>query len=459
MVQGAVPDDLNGAFYRVGPDPQFPPKLGVDIPFNGDGMVSMFKFEDGRVDFRSRYVRTPKFLAERDAGEALFGAYRNPFTDDPRVKGVSRGTANTNIVWHGGRMMALKEDSHPIEINPLTLDTIGPFNFGGQLDSATATAHPKIDPRSGNLVFFGYAAKGETTPDIAYYEADAEGNLVFARWFEAPYSSMQHDFAVTENHIVFPVFPLRSNLAWLREGEPAFKWDPSMPMYLGVVNRLDPEATISWHVGPTCFASHVMNAYEHDGKIHLDMPVGETNVFPFFPEINGNDFDAAAATPYVSRWTIDLASPSQDFTRRQLTDIPGEFPRIDERSATLPYDAGFVCMMGPDPTVPEGYTKLRFNLLGRLDSRTGEATTHYVGDASATQEPIFVPRPGSTDPGDGYLMALINRFEEMRCDLLILDATRIDEEPVATIALPMRLRNGLHGTWVDGADLSAYAAG
>lgn len=459
VVQGEVPSELSGAFYRVAPDPQFPPKLGTDIPLNGDGHVSMFRFHEGRVDFRCRYVRTAKFVVERNAGRALFGAYRNPYTDDPSVAGLSRGTANTNVLWHAGRMFALKEDSHPVEIDPLTLETLGSYDFSGALRSLTATAHPKVDPGTGALVFFGYAAKGEPTPDIAYYEADAAGNVVFERWFAAPYASMVHDFAVTENYVVFPIVPLVSDLVRLKQGAPYFAWDPSLPMYLGVLRRRDPDGPIRWFVGRSRFASHTMNAFEEGTKVHVDTSVGDSVVFPFFPEINGAPFDAEAATPYVSRWTVDVASQTDDFAETRLSDAPGEFPRIDERVATLPYRYGYACMDDPNPNEdePASMAGFHFTAIGRIDHSTGQTSLHPVGAASATQEPIFVPRPGGVEEGDGYLLALVNRYHEMRSDLVILDAQRVEDEPVATINLPLRLRNGLHGTWIDGADLESYS--
>lgn len=452
VIQGEIPRDLFGTFYRVGPDPQFPPMSGNDIPLNGDGMVSLFRFEDGQVDFKCRYVKTPKFLAERTAGRALFGAYRNPYTDDPSVCGISRGTANTNVLWHGGRMLALKEDSHPVEINPLTLETLGPWDFNGGLTSATTTAHPKIDPRDGSLVFFGYAARGETTPDIAYYEADIDGKIVSERWIKAPYSSMVHDFAVTENHVVFPIVPLISDLQRLKDGYPHFAWDPSKPVYLGVLPRRDPDAPVRWFVGEPRFASHTMNAFEEGGRIHIDMSVGESVVFPFFPEINGAPFDPEAATPYMSRWTLDLNKPTDDFSQNRLSDIPGEFPRINESRASLGYRFGYMSMQSGvhDPTMPPSASGMRFDLIGRIDLDSGVTSTHYVGDTSATQEPMFVPRRGGTSEDDGYLLALINRYDEMRSDLLILDAAHVEGEPLATVALPLRLRNGLHSTWLDG---------
>ncbi|MDF2789305.1 MAG: lignostilbene-alpha,beta-dioxygenase, partial [Neobacillus sp.] len=196
-VDGDLPTEINGAFYRVGPDPQYPPLLGEDIYFNGDGMVIMFRFENGRVDLKSRYVRTDKFLLERNAGRALFGAYRNPFTDDPSVKGEIRGTANTHVIFHSGQLFALKEDSPPVAMNPLTLETLGYWDFHGKLNSETFTAHPKIDPQTGEMIAFGYATKGIDTPDITYYVINTSGEIVHEVEFKAPYAAMIHDFAVT----------------------------------------------------------------------------------------------------------------------------------------------------------------------------------------------------------------------------------------------------------------------
>jgi carotenoid cleavage dioxygenase len=115
-----------GTFYRVGADPAWPPLA--------DGMVAMFRFGNGFCDFRSRYVRTPRFVAERAARRSLFGAYRNPFSDDLSVAGLSRGLANTNVYWHGGRLLASKEDSplpfhyrHPVTGKDFVPDSWGAF--------------------------------------------------------------------------------------------------------------------------------------------------------------------------------------------------------------------------------------------------------------------------------------------------------------------------------------------
>ncbi|MEI9964749.1 MAG: carotenoid oxygenase family protein [Caulobacteraceae bacterium] len=143
-VEGDIPTDLDGAFFRVQPDPAHPPLLGDDIAFNGDGMIAQFRFKNGRVDFKQRYCQTDKYRLEREAGRALFAAYRNPINDDPLVKGkYPRGTANTNAFFHGGYLFGLKEDSPAVAMDANTLETFGYHDFDGQVTSPTFTAHPR----------------------------------------------------------------------------------------------------------------------------------------------------------------------------------------------------------------------------------------------------------------------------------------------------------------------------
>ena len=146
-VIGTIPNELNGAYYRNSADPTYPPLLGKDIFLNGDGMVHMVRFDNGHADLKTRYVRTRKFELERKARRALFGAYRNSFTDSAEVAGEDNNTANTSMLWHHGKLYALKESGRPYELDPATLATLGERDFNGQLHSKTFTAHPKLDPR------------------------------------------------------------------------------------------------------------------------------------------------------------------------------------------------------------------------------------------------------------------------------------------------------------------------
>ena len=149
-IEGTIPAEIRGAFYRAIPDPAFPPKFEDDNVLSGDGMISKLHFrDDGSVDFDMKFVQTARHKAEVAAGKALFGRYRNPFTDDAEVAGVDRTVANTTPVWHAGKLLMAKEDGHAYRIDPHTLETLGSYDFDGALKSETMTAHVRVDPVTG----------------------------------------------------------------------------------------------------------------------------------------------------------------------------------------------------------------------------------------------------------------------------------------------------------------------
>ena len=117
VVTGEIPRALEGALYRNGANPQFAPR-GRYHWFDGDGMIHGFFFENGRVSYKNRWVRTEKWKRERAAGEALFGGIMDPTVTHESVAGVSPNAANTNIVWHAGRLLALWEGGLPTELDP-----------------------------------------------------------------------------------------------------------------------------------------------------------------------------------------------------------------------------------------------------------------------------------------------------------------------------------------------------
>lgn len=168
IVRGELPKDLAGTLYRNGPNPQFAPRDPNHHWFIGDGMIHAFHIEDGHVAYRNRWVRTPKWELEHAAHRSLFGAWGNPATTDPSVQGMDNGVANTNIVWHAGKLFALEEGHRPFALDPETLAAQGYWDFGGAFTGARFTAHPKIDPETGEMVFFAYSAAGRFSPTLAY---------------------------------------------------------------------------------------------------------------------------------------------------------------------------------------------------------------------------------------------------------------------------------------------------
>ena len=210
IIEGELPRDLNVTYFRNGPDPQFPPR-GWHHWFAGDGMLHQFKIQDGRMRYRNRWARTVKWNLEREAGEALFNPF-NPMESEPSVAMMETdGLANTNVVWHGGRLLALEEGHLPFELDPETLESKGAWSFEDGY-AGPFTAHPKMDPKTGEMLFFGYSAGGMFSPLINFAVVDREGRVTRSEQFEAPYMAMVHDFVVTDEHVIFPIFPLTGSM-------------------------------------------------------------------------------------------------------------------------------------------------------------------------------------------------------------------------------------------------------
>ena len=204
-VTGEIPKALDGTLYRNGPNPQFAPR-GHYHWFGGDGMVHAFTLENGRATYRNRWVRTPRFELERKAGEALFGGFGDPSKSHPSVIGKDFGVANTHIIYHAGKLLALEESRLPFELTR-SLDSVGYNTFGGVLPTTIEgrfTAHPKIDPENGELVGFSYSGSGIFGTRMSLVIVAATGELLRQDFFEAPYCSFVLDFLMTRDHVFCP---------------------------------------------------------------------------------------------------------------------------------------------------------------------------------------------------------------------------------------------------------------
>jgi len=444
VVRGEVPKELNGALYRIGPNPQYPPRDGNHHWFAGDGMVHGFVIRDGRVDYRNRWVGTPKFMAERAAGKSLFGTFGNPMTTDPDWVGKDSGLANTNIVHHAGRLMALEEGHPPFEVAEETLEPKGYHTFDDKFAGGRMTAHPKMDPESGEMVFFGYSTGGYFTDQMAYNVVGADGAISRADTFQAPYASMVHDFMVTRDHVVFPVLPLTGSLERAMKGQSPFAWEPEIPGWLGVMRRDAAIDTIKWIEIPACYVFHPMNCFDTaDGRIVAD--VCKYAAAPLFPHADGTPGDRTKAVARLTRWTIDPAAGT--VSESLLDDRPSEFPRFDERLAGLGYRHGW---MATSPNVgPVGSE--RFTDIVHVDLEAGTSSVWSDGEASHVSEPVFVPRSPDAAEGDGWVLFTVFRADENRSDLVILNAQDTGGEPQAVCELPHRVPHGFHGNWVGAA--------
>ncbi|KGI70130.1 carotenoid oxygenase family protein [Mycolicibacterium rufum] len=406
-VDGAIPPELDGWYLRNGPNP----RAGTGHWFTGDGMIHGVRIEGGRAAwYRNRWVRTDSF-------DDPFPLYREDGT-----RNLRSSVANTHVVNHAGRTLALVESSLPYEISN-DLETIGAYDFDGRLFDAM-TAHPKICPTTGELHFFGYGNLFE--PHVTYHRADASGALVVDRPLQVPALTMMHDFALTANHVVFMDLPIVFDAEAAMSGGMPYRWDDDYGARFGVMRRDDPFAEVRWFDIDPCYIFHVVNAHEA-GDVLTVQAVR-------YPELWRHDggFDAQAVM-----WTYAIDLRRGTVTESQLDDRAVEFPRIDDRLATLP--ARYSVSVGKASLV-------------RHDLVTGEAAVHRFGTATSPGGPgeaVFVPSTsGPAGETSGWYLAYVYDPARDGSDLVILDASDFTGPPVARIALPQRVPYGFHGNWI-----------
>ena len=407
-VDGAIPPELDGWYLRNGPNP----RGDSSHWFVGDGMVHGVRIEDGQAKwYRNRWVRTDSFVEDF------------PLYGPDGTRNLRASIANTHVVNHAGKTLALVESSLPYEITN-DLQTVGAYDFGGKLIDSM-TAHPKICPTTGELHFFGYGNMFQ--PHVTYHRADANGELVINRPVEVPALTMMHDFAMTAGHVIFMDLPIVFNLdaAITGTGMP-YRWDDNYGARFGVLRRDDPFGEIRWFGIDPCYVFHVANAYDAADGNSIELQAVR------YPELwrNNGGFDADGA---LWSWTINLADGT--VTERQLDDRAVEFPRIDDRLAGL--QARYTVSVAGDRLV-------------RYDLTDGSAAEHDFGRGTPG-EAVFVPSvSGTADESNGCYMTYVYDPDRDGSDLVILDASDFGGTPVATVHLPQRVPYGFHGNWITG---------
>ena len=357
------------------------------------------------------------------------GAYRQLRYPVRRLNGdgsrnLRSAVANTHIVNHAGKTLALVESSLPYQVTK-DLETVGCYYFGGKLNDAM-TAHPKICPTTGELHFFGYC--NLFSPHVSYHRVDADGELTVNRPVDVEALTMMHDFAMTAGHVIFMDLPIVFNIdiAINGTGDMPFRWDDEYGARLGVLRRDDPFGEVRWFNIDPCYVFHVANAYD-DGDTIVLQAVRYAELW----RKDGGFGDSAV----LWNWTIDLRTGA--VTEHQLDDRAVEFPRIDDRLVGLP--ARYAVSVGDASLV-------------RYDLRTGAAVEHRFGTPDAPGGPgeaVFVPSPsGAPDESNGWYMAYVYDPVDNTSELVILDASDFSGEPLARIQLPRRVPYGFHGNWI-----------
>ena len=349
------------------------------------------------------------------------------------------------MVWHAGRLLALEEGHPPYEVDPITLDSVGSWNYRGKLQTAM-TAHPKVDPVTGELLFFAYMASGPFASDVAVHKVDAEGRLTESLSIPTPYPSMVHDFVVTENYIVLPIMPITGSLDRAMEGKPPFAWEPDKGVHVGILPRNGGTADdVRWVEMDTCFIFHFMNGFDKKDVITIDACQFEHA--PLFPTVDGKETGEAKA--FLTRLTIDLNSPDARVEQQAIGNIESEFPICDPRFACQPYRHGWYT--APDGTLPSTLPNSSnfYNVIGHIDHHTGETQSYSFGQ-SLPSEPLYVPKSEDAEEGDGYILVVVTHFDTRISSLCILDSLKLEEGPIAQAHLSHCVPSGFHGLWRQG---------
>jgi carotenoid cleavage dioxygenase len=433
QVIGELPAELNGTFVRNGPNPQFPPK-GRYHWFDGDGMLHGVEISNGKATYRNRYIQTRGWKIERDAGHAIWTGFLEPAQMD-NPYGPYKNAANTALVWHDNRLLALWEGGEPHSIEVPSLETVGSYTYGGNLKSPF-TAHPKVDPVTGEMMFFGYSLA--QPPYLQYSVVSPEGKLLRTVPIDLPVGVMMHDFAITENYTIFMDLPLTFRVERMQRGEPAFMFEKDTPSRFGILPRLGDNSSIRWFEAPACYVFHTLNAYEDGDEIVLiACRMQGTSILGATEAVE----DSTSDIPLLHRWRFNLKTGA--VVEASLDDIPSEFPRVNEQYLGRATRYGYIGRAAKS-SMP------LFDGLIKYDFVKGNSQTHEFGRGRYGGEAVFAPRKGATDEDDGWLITFVYDEEKESSELVVVSGKDITAEPVARIQIPQRVPYGFHGTWIDG---------
>jgi carotenoid cleavage dioxygenase len=464
---GEIPKDLSGGFYRVGPTFKRPTKQGSNGLLAMDGMVQGLTFENGRADFRNRWVRTPKYVLEERHGRGMFEWSDGEWSDwrnigfgaavhDESTRGIPQGTNNINCFPFAGEILASGEQgSPPVALDPLTLETRGVVPWSPQLSrgifdqsgygDAAFTAHPKWDAATGKLFGWSYS---NHAPYVTVHVVGPDGTVVSRELWDAPYSSEVHDMWLTPDWIVLPFQGFVFDPDRRQRDLPMHGWEPDLPTVLALVPRDDVAGgQIRWitaEIEPQ-YVMHTLSANVDGDILTLDAPIFERPPFPLDIDLLGEDialfFNLARST--LGRWTVDLSSGS--VKSELLSDRPCELPKVDERFYGHGHRWGY--LIGGDA---RGNGMRMHSLVVRDIEAAREDEYRLRHERPAlVMEPTFVPRTPDAPEGDGYLMVPVSRWAENHGEYDNFDTDDITRGPVCRIEIPFLLGFTPHGHWMD----------
>ncbi|MGW0018081.1 carotenoid oxygenase family protein [Rhodococcus sp. NPDC003382] len=453
-VVGELPSDLDGVYLRNTENPAHPALEGLYHPFDGDGMIHTVGFRDGKAFYRNRFVRTDGFLAEQEAGGPLWaGIAERPENsirqDGWGARGRMKDGSSTDITVHNGvALSSFWQCGELYRLDPTTLETLGKSTWHGDFPSTGVSAHPKVDERTGEMLFFDYTTDA---PYMHYGVVDAQDRLVHYVDVELPGPRLPHDMAFTENYAILNDCPLFWLPQLLERGRYVPKYHPDMPMRLGVIPRRGNSDEIVWFDADPTYVLHWTNAYESGDEIVLE-GFHQSDPEPA-DDGNGNIYKRLFRSlaldrmgTHLHRWRLNLRTGQ--VKEERLSESITEFGMINPHHAGVQHRYTYAATGVPGWFLFDGLVK--------HDVLTGNEEHYAFGDGVFGSETVMAPRTGSTSEDDGYLVTLVTDMNEDRSECLVFDAQNVADGPVARMQLPERISSGTHSTWAAGSSLPGW---
>ncbi|MDR7084138.1 carotenoid cleavage dioxygenase [Arthrobacter ginsengisoli] len=446
QIIGKVPDDLNGIYIRNSHNNATMP-TGIYHPFDGDGMLQAVRFDDGKIEYRNKFVRTTGFLAEQGAKKALWPGLLQPNDYQRRgwgSMGVMKDNAGTDVIAHAGHLIAsMSQGSEPWCLSPTTLETFGVNRKWAQLVPDGVASHYKVDNETGDMIFFNYPEKA---PFMHYGVVNREDNLVHYVPIELPGARWPHDLGMTKNYSILHDLPYFYDPELLKTGARKLEFHHDIPSRFGIIPRFGRSEDVKWFESKPCWVMHLANCYEdgdwvvQDGCIWdnpVKAPVGQTaNVY----EKIARGLDKQSTNTHMYRWMFNMVTGEvKEFV---LDDEVTEFPIVSNDYIGRSYRYSYNSIFKTRDWVMDG--------IKRYDLLTNEAVRYEYGPGRYGSEVCVAMKDGFTGEDDAYVITLVNDMVQDRSECLIFEAADLAAGPVCTIILPERISAGTHACWVEG---------
>jgi carotenoid cleavage dioxygenase-like enzyme len=440
VVAGEIPADLDGVYLRNTENPLHP-ALQNYHPFDGDGMMHVVGFRDGKAFYRNRFIRTDGFLEELQEGGPLWSGIAEPIELSKRDHGwgartLMKDASSTDVTVHRGVALSSHYQCGELyKLNPLTGDTLGKTTWGGAFPTTWGvSAHPKVDDATGELLFFNY---GKDAPYMHYGVVDENDTLVHYVDIPLPGPRLPHDMAFTQNYAILNDLPMFWAPAMLEHNVHLPRFHRDVPSRFAVIPRRGRTEDIMWFEADPTYVLHFTNAYEDGDEIVLD---------GFFQGVPVPALALDHMQTRLHRWRFNLKTGGT--REEQLTDSITEFGMINPGHAGREYRYAYAATGKPGWFLFDGLVK--------HDLVTGSEERFSFADGVYGSETAMAPRSQNKAEDDGYLITITTDMNADASYCLVFDAARVSDGPVCKLALPERVSSGTHSTWAPGAELRRW---